>query len=73
MATSQLSQVIERLRRLVLLRDAGGLPDEKLLESFISRTSQSGKVTTGDESAAITESSANGLDKTEPQSATLRL
>src|SRR5258708_1447941 len=37
MAATQLSSVMAHLRRLVLLRDSGGLPDEKLLESFVTR------------------------------------
>src|SRR5262245_21352806 len=37
MATSQTSPVIQQLRRFVFLRDAVGLTDEQLLESFISR------------------------------------
>jgi RNA polymerase sigma factor (sigma-70 family) len=37
MATSPLSLVIERLRQLVLLRDAAEWTDEKLLEAFIHR------------------------------------
>src|SRR4051812_3618170 len=37
MATSPLSVVMQRLRRWVLLCDAGGLSDEQLLESFVGR------------------------------------
>src|SRR5580765_8115173 len=37
MATSQLSSVIQDLRRFVFLRDAVGMTDEQLLESFVSR------------------------------------
>jgi RNA polymerase sigma factor (sigma-70 family) len=37
MATSQVSGVIQHLRRAVLLRDGAGLTDGQLLESYISR------------------------------------
>src|SRR4051812_28077339 len=37
MATSQTSEVIEHLRRTVLLRDRAGLTDGQLLEDYISR------------------------------------
>ena len=37
MATSQMSEVIQHLRRTVLLRDGAGLTDGQLLEDFISR------------------------------------
>src|SRR6516225_4300002 len=37
MATSQMSEVIHRLRRAVLLRDGAGLTDGQLLEDFVSR------------------------------------
>jgi RNA polymerase sigma factor (sigma-70 family) len=37
MATSQMSEVIQHLRRAVLLRDGAGLTDEQLLEDYISR------------------------------------
>src|SRR6516165_12238120 len=37
MATNQLSEVIQHLRRTVLRRDGAGLTDGQLLESFISR------------------------------------
>jgi RNA polymerase sigma factor (sigma-70 family) len=37
MATSQISEVISHLRRMVLLRDGAGLTDGQLLEGFISR------------------------------------
>jgi hypothetical protein len=36
MATSQMSEVIQHLRRTVLLRDVAGLTDGQLLENFIS-------------------------------------
>src|SRR4051812_42548038 len=36
MATSSLSAVIERLRRLVLARETSNLSDEQLLESFVN-------------------------------------
>jgi RNA polymerase sigma factor (sigma-70 family) len=37
MATSQASEVIQHLRRMVLLRDGAGLTDEQLLEDYLSR------------------------------------
>ena len=37
MATSQMSQVIQHLRRAVLLQDGAGLTDGQLLEDYISR------------------------------------
>src|SRR5215467_2955597 len=37
MATSQISEVIQHLRRAVLLRDGAGLTDEQLLEDYIER------------------------------------
>jgi RNA polymerase sigma factor (sigma-70 family) len=37
MATGQMSEVIHRLRRVVLLRDGAGLTDGQLLEDFVSR------------------------------------
>ncbi len=37
MATSQMSEVIQHLRRTILLRDGAGLTDGQLLEDFISR------------------------------------
>src|SRR5216684_2337975 len=37
MATSQMSEVIQHLRRTVLLRDGAGLTDAQLLEGFITR------------------------------------
>jgi RNA polymerase sigma factor (sigma-70 family) len=37
MATSQVSEVIQHLRRAVLLREGAGLTDGQLLEDFISR------------------------------------
>src|SRR5882672_2047429 len=37
MAISQMSEVIQYLRRAVLLRDGAGLTDGQLLEGFISR------------------------------------
>jgi RNA polymerase sigma factor (sigma-70 family) len=37
MATSQLSEVVQHLRRAVLLRDGAGLTDAQLLEDFLSR------------------------------------
>jgi RNA polymerase sigma factor (sigma-70 family) len=37
MATSQMSEVIQHLRRTVLLRDGAGLTDGQLLEDYISR------------------------------------
>src|SRR5215472_5358117 len=37
MATSQMSGVIQHLRRTVLLRDGAGLTDGQLLEDFLSR------------------------------------
>jgi RNA polymerase sigma factor (sigma-70 family) len=37
MATSQMSEVIEHLRRTVLLRDGAGLTDGQLLEDYLSR------------------------------------
>jgi RNA polymerase sigma factor (sigma-70 family) len=37
MATSQVSDVIQQLRRTVLLRDAAGLSDGQLLEDYLSR------------------------------------
>jgi RNA polymerase sigma factor (sigma-70 family) len=42
MPTSQLSEVIQHLRRTVLLRDEAGLTDGQLLESFISRREDAG-------------------------------
>jgi RNA polymerase sigma factor (sigma-70 family) len=40
MATGQLSGVIQHLRRAMLVRDAAGLTDQQLLESYISRRDQ---------------------------------
>jgi RNA polymerase sigma factor (sigma-70 family) len=40
MATSQMSEVIEHLRRTMLLRDGAGLTDGQLLEDYISRRDQ---------------------------------
>ena len=37
MATSHLSEVVEQLRRAVLLREGVGLTDGQLLERFVSR------------------------------------
>ncbi len=37
MATSQMSEVIQHLRRTVLLRDGAGLTDGQLLEDYLSR------------------------------------
>src|SRR5258707_1201612 len=37
MAASPTSRVIEHLRRVVLLQAGAGLPDEQLLENFVSR------------------------------------
>jgi RNA polymerase sigma factor (sigma-70 family) len=37
MATSQLSEAIQHLRRTVLLRDGAGMTDEQLLSDYISR------------------------------------
>ena len=37
MATGQMSEVIQHLRRTVLLRDGAGLTDKQLLEDYISR------------------------------------
>jgi RNA polymerase sigma factor (sigma-70 family) len=37
MATSQLSEVLQHLRRAVLLRDGSGLTDAQLLNEFVSR------------------------------------
>src|SRR6201997_5853788 len=37
MATSQMSEVIQHLRRTVLLREGTGLTDGQLLEDYISR------------------------------------
>ena len=37
MATSQMSEVIQHLRRAVLLRDGAGMTDGQLLEDYISR------------------------------------
>ena len=37
MAISQMSGVIQHLRRTVLLRDGAGLTDGQLLEDYISR------------------------------------
>src|SRR5262245_35702318 len=37
MATGEMSEVIQHLRRTVLLRDGAGLTDGQLLESYISR------------------------------------
>src|SRR5205085_9860378 len=37
MATSQMSDVIQHLRRTVLLRDGAGLTDGQLLEDYINR------------------------------------
>src|SRR5438128_6196625 len=37
MATSQVSEVIQHLRRTVLLRDGAGLTDRQLLEDYLSR------------------------------------
>src|SRR5262249_41460278 len=37
MATSQTSEVIQHLRRAVLLREGAGLTDRQLLEDFLSR------------------------------------
>ncbi|HYV36173.1 MAG TPA: RNA polymerase sigma factor [Gemmataceae bacterium] len=36
MATSRLSEVVQHLRKVVLLRDGGGLSDGQLLESFVA-------------------------------------
>src|SRR5438093_7876265 len=40
MATSQMSEVIQLLRRAVLLRDGAGLTDGQLLEDYLSRRDQ---------------------------------
>jgi RNA polymerase sigma factor (sigma-70 family) len=40
MATSQMSEVIQHLRRTVLLQDGAGLTDGQLLEGYISRHDQ---------------------------------
>src|SRR5262245_42904641 len=37
MATSQMSEVLQQLRRAVLLRDGAGLTDGQLLEGYLSR------------------------------------
>src|SRR5207237_7696988 len=37
MATDQMSEVIQHLRRMVLLGDGAGLTDGQLLEDYISR------------------------------------
>src|SRR5215467_2848865 len=37
MATSQMSEVIQHLRRTVLLREGAGLTDGQLLEDYLSR------------------------------------
>src|SRR5213078_2213718 len=37
MATNQMSEVIQHLRRTVLLRDGAGLTDGQLLEDYLSR------------------------------------
>src|SRR6516165_10140593 len=37
MATNQLSEVIQHLRRTVLVRDGAGLTDGQLLEDYLSR------------------------------------
>src|SRR5205085_9385528 len=37
MATDQMSEVIQHLRRMVLLREGAGLTDGRLLEDYISR------------------------------------
>ena len=37
MATSQVREVLQRLRRAVLLRDGAGLTDGQLLEDYLSR------------------------------------
>src|SRR6266404_3163147 len=37
MATSQMSGVIQHLRRAMLLRDGAGLTDQQLLEDYLSR------------------------------------
>src|SRR5881396_940454 len=37
MVTGQLSEVIQHLRRIVLLRDGAGLTDGQLLEDYLSR------------------------------------
>ena len=42
MATSQMSEVIQHLRRTVLLREEAGLTDGHLLEEFISRRGEAG-------------------------------
>lgn len=36
MATSKMSEVIQHIRRAVLLQDGAGLTDKQLLESFIT-------------------------------------
>jgi DNA-directed RNA polymerase specialized sigma24 family protein len=41
MATSQMSEVIQHLRRAVLLREGAGLTDGQLLENYISRREES--------------------------------
>lgn len=40
MATSQMSEVIQHLRRIVLLRDGAGLTDGQLLEDYISHRNE---------------------------------
>jgi RNA polymerase sigma factor (sigma-70 family) len=40
MATSQMSEIIQHLRRTVLLRDGAGLTDGQLLEDYLSRRDQ---------------------------------
>ena len=40
MATGQMSEVLQHLRRAVLLRDGAGLTDGQLLDNFISRHEQ---------------------------------
>src|SRR5712691_3461796 len=42
MATSEMSEVIQHLRRAVLLRDGAGLTDGQLLEGFITRHEEAG-------------------------------
>ena len=37
MPTGQISEVIQHLRTMVLLRDAAGLTDGQLLEDYLSR------------------------------------
>src|SRR6266849_5314656 len=41
MATSQISEVIQHLRRTALLRDGAGLTDGQLLEDYLSRREES--------------------------------